>query len=173
MNDVLNSHTPSDTARWDESQIWVPQANSREPVSRPSLGHEAGTAAVALRQPLAALRSWSAPPAAPGWWHWVVGVDPAGRVVLPADAWRVLGGWGSVGALTRGPALILRDGKGAAVHADRRGRVTLPAWLRSACEPGDAAVIVAVRRPPAEDVAVIAPVNVLDALVGDPAGEVA
>jgi NADPH-dependent 2,4-dienoyl-CoA reductase/sulfur reductase-like enzyme len=49
----------------------------------------------------------------------------------------------------------------------------LPAWLRSACGPGDAAAIVAVRRPPAGDVAVIAPVNVLDALIGDLAGEMA
>jgi hypothetical protein len=73
----------------------------------------------------------------------------------------------------RGRALVLRDGEGAEVHADRRGRVTLPAWLRLACGPGDAAVIVAVRRPPAGDVAVIAPVNLLDALVGDLAGEVA
>jgi hypothetical protein len=102
-----------------------------------------------------------------------VGVDPAGRVVLPGDAWRVLGAWGSVGAVTRGPALVLRDGEGAPVHADRRGRVRLPAWLRSACGPGDAAAIVAVRRPPAAIVAVIAPVNVLDARVGDLAGEVA
>ena len=102
-----------------------------------------------------------------------MGVDPAGRVMLPADAWGVLAAWGSVGALTRGPALVLRDGEGAEANADRRGRVTLPAWLRSACGPGDAAVIVAVRRPPAGDVAVIAPVNVLDALVGDLAGEVA
>ena len=93
--------------------------------------------------------------------------------MLPADALGVLGAWGSVGGLTRGPALVLRDGEGAAVHADRRGRVTLPAWMRAACGPGDAAVIVAVRRPPAGDVAVIAPVNVLDALVGDLAGEVA
>ncbi len=85
----------------------------------------------------------------------------------------MLGGWGSVGAVTRGPALVLRDGEGAPVNADRRGRVRLPAWLRSACGPGDAAVMVAVRRPPVGDVAVIAPVNVLDALVGDLAGEVA
>jgi hypothetical protein len=34
-------------------------------------------------------------------------------------------------------------------------------------------VIVAVRCPPAGDLAVIAPVNVLDALVDDPVGEVA
>jgi hypothetical protein len=93
--------------------------------------------------------------------------------MLPADAWRVIGAWGSVGAVMRGRALVLRDGEGAAVNADRRGRVTLPAWLRSACGPGDCAVIVGVRRPPAGDVAVIAPVNVLDALVGDLAGEVA
>jgi hypothetical protein len=107
----------------------------------------------------------------------MAGVDPADRVLLPADAWRVLGAWATVGAVMRGRALVLRDGEGAEVHADRRGRVILPAWLRSACSPGDgpgaAAVIVAVRRPPAGDVAVIAPVNVLDALVGDLAGEVA
>ncbi|HET9610937.1 MAG TPA: hypothetical protein VFP06_15105 [Acidimicrobiales bacterium] len=106
-----------------------------------------------------------------------MGVDPAGRVLLPADAWRVLGAWGTVGAVMRGRALVLRDGEGTEVHADRRGRVLLPGWLRSACGPrdgrGDAAVIVAVRRLPAGDVAVIAPVNVPDALVGDLAGEVA
>ena len=101
-----------------------------------------------------------------------MGVDPAGRVMLPADAWRVLGAWGTVGAVMRRRALVLRDGEGAEVHADRRGRVTLPAWLRSACGPGDGAVIVAVHRPPAGDVAVIALVNVLDAVVGDLAGEV-
>jgi hypothetical protein len=76
--------------------------------------------------------------------------------MMPAHAWRVLGAWGSVGAVTRGPALVLRDGEGATVNADRRGRVTLPAWLRSACGPGDAAVIVAVRRPPVGDVAATA-----------------
>lgn len=141
------------------------------------LEHPGGATGVALKQPLAALRAWSASPPEPGWWHWVVGVDPTGRVVLPAGAWRVLDAWGTVGAVMRGRALVLRDGEGAEVYADRRGRVILPAWLRSACGPadssGDAAVIVAVRRPPAGDVAVIAPVNVLDALVGDLAGEVA
>lgn len=99
-----------------------------------------------------------------------MGVDPTGRVMLPADASRALGAWGSVGAVTRGEALVLRDGEGAPVNADRRGRVTLPAWLRSACGPGDCAVIVGVRRPPAGDVAVIARVNVLDALVGTGTG---
>jgi len=155
----------------------VSQANSREPGVRPSLEHDVGSPVVALSQPLAALRAWSAPPPDRGWWHWVVGVDLAGRVVLPADAWLVLGAWRTVGAVMRGRALVLRDGEGADVRADRRGRVILPVWLRSACGPGDgpgdAAVIVAVRRPPAGDVAVIAPVNVLDALVGDLAGEVA
>ena len=93
--------------------------------------------------------------------------------MLPAGAWRVLTSWGRLGAVTRGRALVLRDGEGAAVNADQRGRVTLPAWLRSACSSGDGAVIVAVRRRPAGDVAVIAPVSVLDALVEDLAGEVA
>ena len=92
--------------------------------------------------------------------------------MLPADAWAVLGAWGTVRAVMRGRALVLRDGEGARLHADRRGRVTLPAWLCSACGPEDAAVIVAVRRPRAGDAAVIAPVKVLDALVGDLAGEV-
>ena len=146
-------------------------------MSRPPLEHDVGSPAVALSRPLAALRAWSALPPNRGWWHWIVGVDPAGRVLLPADACRVLGAWGTVGAVMRGRMLVLRDGEGAEVHADRRGRVILPAWLRSACGwgdgAGDAAVIVAVRRPPAGDVAVIAPVNVLDAVVGDLAGEVA
>jgi hypothetical protein len=92
--------------------------------------------------------------------------------MLPADAWSVVSMWGSVGALTRGPALVLRDGEGAAVHADQRGRVTLPV-AAFGVRAGDAAVIVAVRRPPAGDVAVIAPMNVLDALVDDLVGEVA
>jgi hypothetical protein len=86
---------PSDTARWDSSHISVSQTNSREPVSRPSLEHYDGAVAVSLRQPLAALRAWSAPVPEPGWWHWVVGVDPTGRVMLPADARRVLCAWGS------------------------------------------------------------------------------
>jgi hypothetical protein len=140
---------------------------------RPSLEHDDGAGTVALRQPLAALRAWSALAPAPSWWHTIVGVDPTGRVMLPAVAWRLLGGWGSLGAVTRGRALVLHDAEGATVNADPRGRVTLPAWLGSACGPGDGAVIVAVRRPPAGDVAVIAPVNVLDALVGDLAGAVA
>jgi hypothetical protein len=151
----------------------VLQANFDGPPERPAHEHPVDAAGVSLKEPLAALRAWSASPPEPGWWHWVVGVDPTGRVTLPANAWAVLDAWGSVGAVMRGRALVLRDGEGAEVHADRRGRVTLPAWLRSACGPGDAAVIVAVRRPPAGDVAVIAPVNVLDALVGDLAGEVA
>ena len=149
------------------------QANFDGPPVAAPLEHPGDAAGVALNDPLAALRAWSASPPTADWWHWVVGVDPTGRVRLPADAWSVLGAWGSVGAVMRGRALVLRDGEGAEVHADRRGRVTLPAWLRSACGSGDAAVIVAVRRPPAGDVAVIAPVNVLDALVGDLAGEVA
>jgi len=57
----------------------VLQANSKGPASRPPLEHDGGAVAVALRQPLAALRAWSAPAPAPGWWHWVVGVDPTGR----------------------------------------------------------------------------------------------
>lgn len=80
---------------WDESQILVSQALSKEPVPRPSLEHENAAGAVALRQPLAALRAWRAPASSPGWWHWVVGLDPTGRVMLPADAWRVLCAWGS------------------------------------------------------------------------------
>jgi len=92
--------------------------------------------------------------------------------MLPAAAWARLDARDRLGAVTRDCALVLRDGAGVAVHADRRGRLTLPAWRRSACAPGAGSVLVAVRRP-AGDVAVISPVNVLDALVGDLAGEVA
>ena len=105
-----------------------------------------------------------------------MGVDPTGRVMLPAGAWRFVGAWGRVGVVTRGRALVLSEGGDAEVNADGRGRVTLPAWLRSACGAGDGpvrgSVLVAVRRP-VGDVAVIAPVNVLDAVAADLVGEVA
>jgi hypothetical protein len=57
VNDVLNSHTPSDTARWDESQESVLQANFERAVVRPPLEHPDDAAGVALKQPLAALRA--------------------------------------------------------------------------------------------------------------------
>ena len=49
-----------------------------------------------------------------------------------------MGAWGSVGAVTRGRALVLPDGEGATVNPVRRGRVTLPAWVdgRGRCPPG-------------------------------------
>jgi hypothetical protein len=39
--------------------------------------------------------------------------------------WRTLGAWDRLGAVMRGRALVPRDGEGAAVNADRRGRVAL------------------------------------------------
>lgn len=101
-----------------------------------------------------------------------MGVDATGRVMVPAGAWRWLSVWGRLGAVTREGALVVRDGEGAAVHPDGRGRLTLPAWPRSACDAGVGSVLVAVRRPQG-DVAVISPVDVLDALMGDLAGELA
>lgn len=75
---------PPTRTRWDESQILVSQANSREPGPRPSFEHDAGSPVVALSQPLAALRAWSAPPPDRGWWHWVVGsIPPAGCCCRP------------------------------------------------------------------------------------------
>ena len=136
---------------------------------RPPLEHHEGAVGVALRQPLAALRAMAAEAPEPGWWYWVVGVDPTGRIIVPARAWPSHGRAGLC-AVSRGDALVLREGTGAAVGVDRRGRLTLPPWLRSACGPGGS-VLVAARRPDAA-VVVVSPVSVLDALVAGLVGEV-
>lgn len=61
---------PSDTLRRDSSQESVLQANFERAIVRPQLERPDDAAGVALKQPLAALRAWSARERAPGWWHW-------------------------------------------------------------------------------------------------------
>jgi hypothetical protein len=90
--------------------------------------------------------------------------------MLPARVWRLVGGWSCFNAVSRGDALVLRDGVGAPARMDGRGRLTLPAWLRTACDTGGS-VLVAAHRPDA-GVVVVSPVRVLDALVGGLVGEV-
>ena len=57
---------PSDTLLRDSSQESVLQTNFERAIVRPQLEHPDGAAGVALKQPLAALRAWSARERAPG-----------------------------------------------------------------------------------------------------------
>lgn len=98
----MSSSPPSDTLRRDSSQKSVLQANFGGPPLWHPLEQPGDAVGVALKEPLAALRAWSVSPPEPGWWHWVVGVDPTGRVMLPAGAWWFVGAWGRVGLVTRG-----------------------------------------------------------------------
>lgn len=157
----------------DESQESVLEANFGRAVVRPPLENPNDAAGVALRQPLAALRAWSAPARAPGWWHWVVGGRSrqpghaaSGRLAHAGRVGERRGGHPGKGARLAGRGG--RDGeRGPARPGDPAGVAGF------GVRPGDAAVIVAVRRPPVGAVAVVAPVNVLDAVVGDLAGEAA
>ena len=141
----------------------------RQPIEHPQ--RPATGAGLAVLDRLAALTS---PPALPPpkWWHWVLGLDSAGRLSLPADARQLCDGVTSVRASSHGSAVVLRrDGAGAPTPVDRRGRVQLPTWL-AARWPHAGAVFVAARRPDASTVVVRAATG-LDALADALAGEVA
>ncbi|HEX5366119.1 MAG TPA: hypothetical protein VFW63_05580 [Acidimicrobiales bacterium] len=116
-----------------------------------------------------------APESTPGrWWHWVTGLDYKGRLTLPAEARGVADGASVVRVSSRGRAVVLRrDGLGAVTPVDRRCRcrVLLPGWLRRAAAAGGGLVFVAARRPDASSV-VVSPVDGLDAVADELAGEV-
>jgi hypothetical protein len=106
------------------------------------------------------------------WWHWVTGLDYKGRLTLPAESRRLADGAAVVRVSSHGSAVALRqDGLGAATPVDRRCRVLLPGWLRRAAAGGGGLVFVAARRPDASSV-VVSPVDGLDAVADELAGEV-
>jgi bifunctional DNA-binding transcriptional regulator/antitoxin component of YhaV-PrlF toxin-antitoxin module len=98
-------------------------------------------------------------------WPWaVVKLEPIGRVVLPASARQALGATPghSVEVRAQGSRLAVvlrRDGPGAAVSVDGRGRLYLPVSLQRA-----AAVLVGTRSD--ARLVVVANVEVLDG-IGD------
>jgi fructose-1,6-bisphosphatase/inositol monophosphatase family enzyme len=70
-------------------------------------------------------------PRVPQWRHWIVGVEPIGRITRPAVARHLLGTVVLVQAVSRERMLVLRTGSaGTNLPIDRRGRLVLPAWFR-------------------------------------------
>jgi hypothetical protein len=100
-------------------------------------------------------------------WRWsIVGLERIGRIRLPAVARAVLDA--APGGHLRGrsdrTALALRkDGSGAAVTMDGRGRVVVPMWLRRASAEAGVLLVGACVDPA---VVVVVPVAVLDR-IGD------
>ena len=152
---------------------------------RPSLEHASEAVPRAARAPvptaLSVLRNHGGERPVLRWRHWIVAVEPIGRVTLPVEARAVLhadgaadglGGdaAGDVRALCRDLALVLRgDGAGASLTVDGRGRLFLPAWLRQATV-SSGSVLVAFRCVE-QPMVVLRATGVLDALVDGVAGE--
>jgi DNA-binding transcriptional regulator/RsmH inhibitor MraZ len=81
-------------------------------------------------------------PRVPQWRHWIVGVEPIGRITLPADARHLLGTEVLVQAVSRERMLVLRRaGVGASLPIDGRGRLILPAWLRGAARSSGSVLV--------------------------------
>jgi hypothetical protein len=100
----------------------------------------------------------------PQWWHWVVGVEPTGRVTLPPGARRVLGSESSAQAVSREGMLVLHQGDGGASLAiDCRGRLILPAWLRGTARLSNSVLVAA--RAVGLPAVVLTPTDILEGLV--------
>ena len=128
--------------------------NPLEP-PRPGELHEAPRSRSGLGV-LDRLKSLGDPPVPqPRWWHWVLTVDPAGRLTLPAKARLLFTGLDAVRLWSTGTNVVLRhEGAGALTPVDRRGRVLMPAWLRRCAADEAVVVFVAARRPDASLVVV-------------------
>jgi len=106
----------------------------------------------------------------PQWRHWIVGVEPIGRITLPADARQELGVEALVKAVSRDLMLVLRrGGVGASLPVDRRGRLVLPAWLRQMTQSSGSVLVAA--RSAATPTVVVSSAGVLDGLLDHIAGE--
>ena len=98
------------------------------------------------------------------WQHWIVGVEPIGRITLPPGARQVLGSESSAQAVSREGMLVLHDGgPGASLAIDRRGRLILPAWLRATARLSGSALVAA--RVIGLPAVVLAPTDILEDLV--------
>lgn len=118
----------------------------------------------APRAALSLLRECDSDRPVPQCQHWIVAVEPTGRITLPSGARQVLGSESCVQAATREGMLVLhgRDG-GASLAIDRRGRLILPAWLRTLAR-SSGSVLVATRAVGTPAV-VVAPTDVLEGIV--------
>jgi hypothetical protein len=107
----------------------------------------------------------------PQWRHWVVGVEPTGRITLPPGARQVLGSEPSVQAVSRAGVLVLhRAGVGASMPIDARGRLILPAWLRGAARSSGSVLVAA--RAASVPAVVLATTDLLEELVSHVVAEV-
>lgn len=105
------------------------------------------------------------------WRHWIAGVDAVGRVRLPAAVRPGADDPPELAAVSRDRVLVLRrHGRGSVRRIDRRGRVTLPVWLR--CLVGPAGAVVISASVPDAATVVVTPAVVLDAVVDGLSGEV-
>jgi DNA-binding transcriptional regulator/RsmH inhibitor MraZ len=118
----------------------------------------------APRAALSLLREWEGDRPIPQWQHWVVAVESTGRITLPSGARQVLGSGSCVQAVTREGMLVLhrRDG-GASLAIDRRGRLILPAWLRTPARSSGSVLVAA--RAVGTPAVVVAPTDVLEGIV--------
>jgi len=98
------------------------------------------------------------------WQHSIVAVEPTGRITLPSGARQVLGSGSCAQAVTREGMLVLhrRDG-GASLAIDRRGRLILPAWLRTPARSSGSVLVAA--RAVGTPAVVVAPTGVLEGIV--------
>ena len=116
------------------------------------------------------LAEFGGEPQMPQWRHWIVGVEPIGRITLPAGARHLLGTDVLVQAVSRERMLVLRrGGAGTNLPIDRRGRWVLPAWFQGATRPSGS-VLVAARSAPSPTV-VLAGTGLLEDLVSQVAVE--
>jgi hypothetical protein len=100
----------------------------------------------------------------PEWRHWIVGVEPIGRITLPVGARHLLGTEVLVQAVSRERMLVLRRaGVGASLPIDRRGRLVLPAWFRGVSRPSGSVLVSA--RSAATPTVVLAGTGLLEDLV--------
>ena len=103
-------------------------------------------------------------PQMPQWRHWMVGVEPIGRITLPVGARHVLGTEVFVQAISRERMLVLRrGGVGANLPIDRRGRLVLPTWFRGVTRSSGSVLVAA--RSAAIPTVVLAGTDLLEDLV--------
>jgi bifunctional DNA-binding transcriptional regulator/antitoxin component of YhaV-PrlF toxin-antitoxin module len=97
-------------------------------------------------------------------------VEVVGRITLPDGARQVLGVDTVVRVVCRDLMLVLRrDGVGASVRIDRRGRLSIPAWLRQATQSSGSVLVAA--RSEATPTVVVAATGILDDLMDHVAAE--
>lgn len=165
----MSSSPPSDTIQWVPTQQSVSQVKFERAGSPAPLEHPGSAVAQpAPRAALSLLHELDAHRALPVWRHWIVGMEPNGRITLPPGARQAIGSCAQ--AATRGGMLVLRHGgPGASLAIDRRGRLILPAWLRSAVRASGSVLVAA--RTLLTPAIVLVPTDILEDLVSEVVAE--